>query len=298
VSVRQAGVHRLLRCKLVVDASGRNTLLGSQLRIKRKDPLFQQFAVHNWYEGIDRGPAETGDFIHLYILPVRRGWAWQIPISRTVTSVGIVTEAAEFAKCGEPVERWFARLAAGNPVLARRLAAARPIHEFTREGNYSYVMDRFAGDGWLLVGDAARFVDPIFSSGVGVALESARRAATAIISALARNEVCGGAFASYEATLRAGVDLWREFILLYYRLPPLFLDLITSPEAQLQVMRLLQGEVYDRGSVPILERMRQEIRSIEQNPGHHWAPYLEPEQVKGALAGKSGPAPTTADERE
>src|SRR5678809_120800 len=93
--------------------------------------------------------------------------------------------------------------------------------------SYSYIMDRFAGDGWLLVGDAARFVDPVFSSGVSVAMESAKRAADAIIGALGRDDVRAAAFADYEQTMRAGVDIWREFILLYYQLPPLFFELIS-----------------------------------------------------------------------
>src|SRR5258706_10785744 len=114
------------------------------------------------------------------------------------------------------------------------MASARPLHEFSREGNYSYVMERFAGHGWLLVGDAARFVDPVFSSGVSVAMESAKRAADAIIRALARNDPSAAAFADYERTLRTGVDIWREFILMYYQLPPLFLDLIAQPDTRRQ----------------------------------------------------------------
>jgi FADH2 O2-dependent halogenase len=273
-----------LRCKLVVDASGRQTVLGTQLKLKRKDPVFNQFAIHNWFEGVDRGRAETADFIHIHLLPLPRGWAWQIPISPTVTSVGIVTEQAEFVKAGEPVDGFFARRLADNPVLAERMAKARPLHEFCREGNYSYVMDRFAGDGWLLVGDAARFVDPVFASGVSVAMESAKRAAAAIIDALARNDVAASSFASYEATLRAGIEIWREFILLYYRLPPLFLDVITRPEVGPQVLRLLQGDVYDRRTAPILDEMRREIQAVESDANHPWKPHLSDELPTRILA--------------
>jgi FADH2 O2-dependent halogenase len=154
------------------------------------------------------------------------------------------------------------------------MANARPLHEFTREGNYSYVMDRFAGDGWLLVGDAARFVDPVFSSGVSVAMESAKRAADAIIVALGRNDVHATAFADYERAVRAGVDIWREFILLYYQLPPLFFDLISRPESRSQLTRLLQGDVYDRATVPILRQMRESIQSVIANASHPWRSQL------------------------
>jgi ABC-type nitrate/sulfonate/bicarbonate transport system ATPase subunit/flavin-dependent dehydrogenase len=281
VTVRQGSEQRLLRGRLVVDASGRNTLLGTQLKIKRRDPQFHQFAAHGWFEGMDRGEPSTANFIHVYILPSPRSWAWQIPISPTVTSVGVVTEQAEFVKAGESVEAFFAAQVARNPVLARRMAGARSLHGLLREGNYSYVMDRFAGDGWLLVGDAARFVDPVFSSGVSVAMESAKRAAVAIRAALAQGDVRADRFASYETAIREGIDVWREFILLYYRLPPLFLDLIKRPEAVPQLLRLLQGDVYDRHTVPILEQMRQEIDAVEASSSHPLRRFLCPADLAG-----------------
>jgi len=279
VRVKQNGQERLLRCQLVVDASGRNTVLGSQLRLKRHDALFDQFAVHNWFEGVNRGPAETADYIHIHILSLPRAWVWLIPINPTVTSVGIVTKGSDFTKNHESAEAFFARHIAGRPLLARRMAKARPLHEFTREGNYSYVMDRFAGDGWLLVGDAARFVDPVFSSGVSVAMESAKRAADVIIRALERNDVGAGAFAEYERTLRAGMDIWREFILLYYQLPPLFFDLIARPDTRGQLTQLLQGDVYDRSSAPILGQMRNTIKAVVADPQHPWRPHLSEDLV-------------------
>jgi ABC-type nitrate/sulfonate/bicarbonate transport system ATPase subunit/flavin-dependent dehydrogenase len=284
VRVKQNGQERLLRCQLVVDASGRNTVLGSQLRLKRHDALFDQFAVHNWFEGVDRGPAETADYIHIHILSLPRAWVWLIPINQTVTSVGIVTKGSDFTKNHESAEEFFARHIAGHPLLVRRMAKARPLHEFTREGNYSYVMDRFAGDGWLLVGDAARFVDPVFSSGVSVAMESAKRAADAIIRALAHNHVDAGAFAEYEQTLRAGMNIWREFILLYYQLPPLFFDLIARPDTRGQLTQLLQGDVYDRSSAPILGQMRSTIKAVAADKQHPWRPHLSEDLVS---AGKN-----------
>ncbi len=279
VRVKSEGGKRLLRCKLVVDASGRNTVLGSQLRLKHHDALFDQFALHNWFEGVDRGPAETAEYIHIHVLGMPRAWVWLIPINQTVTSVGIVTTGADFPKSAERVDKFFARHIASHELLSRRMAGARPIHDFSREGNYSYVMERFAGDGWLLVGDAARFVDPVFSSGVSVAMESAKRAAQAIIGALARDDVKADAFAEYERAVRAGVDIWREFIVLYYQLPPLFLNLLSQPDARRQLTQLLQGDVYDRASVPILAQMRAAIQTVAADPGHVWHPELSRDLV-------------------
>ena len=279
VQLIKNGVPSCLRCKLVVDASGRSTVLGSQLRLKRHDALFDQFAVHNWFEGVDRGNSETADFIHIHVLNLPRAWIWLIPINATVTSVGIVTKGADFPKSSEMVKDFFDRHIASHPLLARRMANARPLHEFTREGNYSYVMDRFAGDGWLLVGDAARFVDPVFSSGVSVAMESAKRAAGAIIAAVKGSYLRAAAFADYECAIRSGVDIWREFILLYYQLPPLFFDLISRSDSRSQLTRLLQGDVYDRATVPILSQMREVIKNVAGSANHPWRSQLSAESV-------------------
>jgi FADH2 O2-dependent halogenase len=162
------------------------------------------------------------------------------------------------------------------------MAKARPLHPFSREGNYSYVMERFAGDGWLLVGDAARFVDPIFSSGVSVAMESAKRAAAAIIPALERDDVSAGAFAEYERALRAGADTWREFILLYYQLPPLFFDVLSKSDGRRQLTQLLQGDVYDRAAIPILKEMRQTVQAVAADPNHPWHTQLSSELLSAS----------------
>ncbi len=266
VRVRGADGVRVLRARIVADASGRATLLGSQLRLKRPDPSFHQFAIHGWFEGVDRGPAESADWIHLHVLPGPRSWAWEIPISAAVTSVGIVNDAEAFPKAGHDHERFFAEQAATNPVFARGLRAARPLGALQREGNYSYGMERLAGDGWLLLGDAARFVDPLFSSGLSLAAESARAAAGAIRRALAAGDVSARSFAAYEASLAAAADAWREFIGLYYREPRAFLSLLGDPVRRERLRDLLQGDVFERDAAPGLSALRGELERFGETP--------------------------------
>jgi ABC-type nitrate/sulfonate/bicarbonate transport system ATPase subunit/flavin-dependent dehydrogenase len=270
VWIREGEERRLVRARLVVDATGRGTLLGSQLRLKRTDPEFRQFAVHGWFEGVDRGAADTAEWIHLHVLPGARAWAWQIPISEAVTSVGVVCDADRFPKAGEDPSAFFASAVASSPALARAMTGARPLHALQREGNYSYAMDRLAGDGWLLVGDAARFVDPLFSSGLSVAAESAREAAAAIQAALARGDVSAASFAGYEERLQGGLAAWREFIGLYYRLPRAFLGLLADPAERELLRDVLQGDLYDAAPRAALERLRAEIARVEADPAHPW----------------------------
>lgn len=263
-----------LSARVVVDASGRNGVLGNQLRLRKNDPIFNQFAVHSWFEGVERGTGPTADFIHIYFLPVKRGWAWQIPISASVTSVGIVAEREVFRDSKGRIEEWFLEMTGRSPDLASAMRSAEAVTPFRSEADYSYSMDQFVGDGFLLIGDAARFVDPIFSSGVSVACYSAKFASAAIVQAFKKGDLSRANLQPYETRLRAGVGVWYEFITLYYKLMHLFSHFITDDRYRLQILQLLQGEVYDREKAGVLDEMRKVIKTVEETEGHIWKPYL------------------------
>jgi FADH2 O2-dependent halogenase len=253
---------------MVVDASGRHTLLGRQLNLKKKDPIFNQYAVHAWYENVDRGTDKTADHIHIYFLPTERGWVWQIPITNTVTSMGVVAEKEVFKGSVMDLEGYFNTYIQTNSNLAHAMRNARRINEFKTEGDYSYSMTKFAGNGYVLIGDAARFVDPIFSSGVSIALYGAKYASERIRHAFEIGDFSEQTFRPYEIKARKGVDIWYEFIRLYYKLLPLFTYFIRSKKHRLQVLQLLQGEVYNRSEVPVLLEMRKFIETVEKSDNH------------------------------
>ena len=267
VTVKIADQEVDLHSKVVVDASGRHTLLGRQLRLKKNDPLFNQYSIHAWYEDVDRGEEKKADYIHIYFLPVERGWVWQIPITDEVTSIGVVAEKETFKKSKLDLETYFNTHLQTNTNLIHAMRNARRVTEYMTEGDYSYSMTKFVGDGYLLVGDAARFVDPIFSSGISVALHSAKFASESIKEALAINDFSEAVFKPYEDKLRQGVEIWYEFIRLYYKLLPLFTYFIQVPKYRLQIFRLLQGEVFDRTETPVLQAMREYIEVAEKSEG-------------------------------
>lgn len=269
-----AGHDYEMPAKFVVDASGRNGILGTQRHLRVKDPIFNQFAVHGWFENVNRGAGETADYIHIYFIPAKRGWVWQIPITDKVTSVGVVAEREVFKESVQRRDDYFWDHVGTSPDLAVAMAAAKPVNELRSEAEYSYSMSRFVGNGWLLVGDAARFVDPIFSSGVSIACESAKFASQAIVAALESGDVGEQSLLAYEKKLKGGVTIWYEFIRLYYKLMHLFTYFIDSKEHRLQVLQLLQGEVYDRANAPVLDAMRNMIRTVEETPRHLWAGEL------------------------
>lgn len=264
------------RVRIVADASGRRTFLGNRLKLKLKDEVFDQYAIHTWFDGLDRtatmgkGSTQKGDYIYVHFLPISNSWVWQIPITDTITSVGVVTQKKHFAKAKSEREEFFWHAVSSRPELHDALRKSAQVRPFTDEGDYSYAMQQIAGDGWVMVGDAGRFVDPIFSTGVSIALNSARFLHTDIINALKTGNTRREAFATYEATLRRGTKNWYNFISVYYRLNVLFTAFIRDPRYRLDVLKLLQGDVYDDDEPEVLTRMRAIVSEVENNAKHPW----------------------------
>lgn len=264
--------------KMVVDASGRQTKLGNQLKFKVSDPVFNQYAVHTWFDGLDRKALavnkDQADYIFIHFLPVSDTWVWQIPITETITSIGVVSQKGRFQQYAGDREKYFWDTVASRPELLDVLKNADQVKGFKTEGDYSYGMKQVAGDNFVLVGDAARFVDPIFSSGVSVALNSARIAAKDIIAAAEAGDFKKERFATYEKKLRRGVSNWYEFISIYYRLNILFTAFVQDDRYRLDVLKMLQGDVYDDEEPKALAAMREIVKAVEEDPTHLWHPYL------------------------
>lgn len=264
--------------RMVADASGRHTILGNQLKLKIQDPVFDQYAIHSWFGGFDRGAAarsnEELDFIHIHFLPISNTWVWQIPITHDVTSIGVVTQKSNFAGSKQGREEFFWESVGSRPRIAEALRKSERIREFKAEGDYSYAMKQICGDRFVLLGDAARFVDPIFSTGVSIALNSSRFAHKDILGALERNDFSRASFKTFEDTITRGTKNWYDFITVYYRLNVLFTYFVTDKRYRLDVLKLLQGDVYDEAAPPVLEKMRNMVADVEQNPKHIWHSLL------------------------
>ncbi|NHD15972.1 MULTISPECIES: NAD(P)/FAD-dependent oxidoreductase [unclassified Actinopolyspora] len=267
-----------VRARMVVDASGRDTFLGRQLGVKVPDPVFKQYAIHTWFEGLDRTAlAENerkADYIFIHFLPITDTWVWQIPITEDVTSVGVVTQKKHFAGSKSDRERFFWDTVGSRPELRTALESARRARPFVSEGDYSYGMKEITGDRFVMIGDAARFVDPIFSSGVSVALNSAKIAAEDIVSAVGNDDFSKSAFSRFEGKIRRGVRNWYEFISIYYRLNILFTAFVQDPRYRLDVLKMLQGDVYDDEEPRALSAMRDVVKTVEDNPDHLWHEHL------------------------
>jgi FADH2 O2-dependent halogenase len=264
--------------RIVVDASGRKTFLGNRLRVKVNDPVFDQYAIHTWFDGYDRLSTglgtEKGDFIYVHFLPLTNSWVWQIPITDTITSIGVVTQKKNFKAWKGARDEFFWQCVSSRPELHDGLRRAQQVRPFTEEGDYSYAMKQITGDGWLMIGDAGRFVDPIFSTGVSIAMNSARFASKDVLAALESGNTSKPAFQTFETTIRRGTQNWYDFISVYYRLNALFTAFITDKRYRLDVLKLLQGDVYDEAAPPVLVKMRELVSQVEDNPKHVWHKLL------------------------
>lgn len=241
--------------RIVVDASGRRCLLASQLGLKKKDAAFNQFAIYSWFAGVEPNPPGTTGMLFLHFLGLDRAWAWQIPLRDRLCSVGIVTEKSDWKNAGTSREEFVAELVARNLNLAHNLRNARRVQPWKVEGDFSYRVKHMKGPGWLLVGDALRFVDPVFSTGVDVAGYSALFASEAVLAVL-DGEDEEQVFKEYESRITDGVDAWYELISLFYGLQNLFTFFAVTKATRENVVRILQGNLYQPEA---LERARQMV---------------------------------------
>ena len=267
-----------ITARMVIDASGRNTFLGNQLKLKVKDPVFDQYAIHTWFDSYDRKvfakKDDHRDYIFIHFLPISNTWIWQIPITDSVTSIGVVTQKKNFAKSKQDREKFFWNAVGTRPMLREALSKADRMHPFKDEGDYSYAMKQLAGDRFLMVGDAGRFVDPIFSTGVSIALNSSRFAHHNVLAALEKNDFSRESFSEFETKIRLGTKNWYEFISVYYRLNVLFTYFVGDPRYRLDVLKLLQGDVYDDAAPPVLQKMKSMVAEVEGNERHPWHKLL------------------------
>jgi len=229
VVVRErGGEDREVRAKVVVDASGQSAFLSGKLGTRRFDRKLKRAAVFAHYEGVPRPPGrEAGDIL----LPIDDGvWYWIIPFSDGTSSVGavfdpVLTRGPE----GEGLEAKFERLIARNARMPELLGGGRRTSKVFGISDYSAASARLAGDGYVLIGDAATFLDPVFSTGVFLAMATGMRAAEAIDRALARRgRVDASDFRGYEREANKLFARFRTFVYAFY--DPVFFEAFCSKD--------------------------------------------------------------------
>jgi flavin-dependent dehydrogenase len=236
--------------RYVVDASGRDTLLGNRLETKRRNGKHNSAALFGHFRDARRHPEEKRAG-NISIFWFEHGWFWFIPLADGVTSIGAVVWPYYLKSRSVPVRDFFLSTIQLCPPLAARLANAELVTDVEATGNYSYSCECSYGPGFILVGDAFTFIDPMFSSGVLMAMVSAVAGAEALDTCLRQPQRSAAALEEFDRVLRHGPKQYSWFI---YRITnPTMRDMFMAPRNDFRMkeamLGLLAGDIY--GNTPI-----------------------------------------------
>lgn len=215
VAIRNGDGPRQVSARVVVDASGRATLIGRQLRLKGDVPGLKKASLWGYYRGGKRLPGIDAGETTMFLLR-GGGWFWYIPLPDDIVSVGIVADPGRLFSPGGTSEAIFEGEVSKCAALSERLAVAQRVGLVRGLRQLAYLNRRTCGHGWVMIGDARAFLDPIYSSGLFLALGSAELAANCIEDALAANDVSAARLGKFEPALWDGVDSVRRLIHAFY----------------------------------------------------------------------------------
>ncbi|MCB1064534.1 MAG: tryptophan 7-halogenase [Verrucomicrobiae bacterium] len=229
---------------ITVDATGRDALMIAKNKWRRRDPALNKVAIWTYYEDAVRDPGLDAGSTTVAYLP-GKGWFWYIPMRDNRVSVGVVAEREYLFKDTRDPGEIMAREIQENAWIKEHLAPAKQVGEYWVTGEYSYRSDYCADDGVVLVGDAFGFLDPVFSSGVFLALKSGELAADAIDEALTNGDVKASQFQEYGKQVCWGMEMMRKIVYAFYNEDFSFAKLIKMhPELRPKLTDLLIGNVY------------------------------------------------------
>lgn len=250
-----SGASYQLQARYVVDASGRDAFLSAKRKLRRRNVEHQSAAIFGHFRGaLPRSGADAGN---ISIYRFEHGWMWMIPLPEGVMSVGAVARPDYFKQRKGRTVEFLLETLRRNPALWQRMATATLIGDEVRvTGNYSYDSRQMGGPGWVMVGDAFAFLDPVFSSGVYLAMSGAEQAAAVVDRALREPAAEARLLRRLERRQRAGMSRFAFFI---YRFnSPVMSQLFASPRNALQmeqgVISMLAGDLFDTPKV--LRRIR------------------------------------------
>jgi flavin-dependent dehydrogenase len=252
-AVSEAGVKLAVRARYLVDASGRDTLLGNAFKIKVKNQQHQSAAIFAHFKNVTRRPGDEAGNISIYRFD--HGWSWFIPLADGLMSIGCVCFPEYLKQRKGRTGEFLLETLKLMPGAMERMQDAEIVGEVRVTGNYSYTCSRMSGPGYVMVGDAFAFVDPVFSSGVYLAMHSGKHAA-ALVDAILKDPAREQALQQdFEKRIRRGVRVFSWFI---YRFnSPVMRSLFAAPrnvfKVEQGVISMLAGDVFDSG--PVMRRL-------------------------------------------
>ena len=210
------GTSKEVRAKVVVDATGLQAVIAHRMGLRHDEEDLKKIAIWSYFENAERDPGEHGGATIILHTEKKDSWFWFIPLRNGITSVGVVGDRNYMLEGRESPEQTFADELALCPAMQRRLAPSTNIEKYRVAREFSYTTTQQSGDGWVLVGDAMGFIDPIYSSGVYFALQSGIMAADAIVTGLKNDDTSATQLASWVDEFREGTQWIRKLVDVYY----------------------------------------------------------------------------------
>ncbi len=248
VTVRHKdGREESYHAKKVIDASGYGRVLPRLLNLDTQSGMALRNAIFCRVENDIRPTDGTDGYIYVYVVGDNDAWIWNIPLSPTVTSVGIVCPDEYFKSFNMTQEQFWDHIVLTNPHAKARYSTAHKINEVGYIGGYSSNVSRMFGENFVMVGNATEFLDPVFSSGVTLALESGSKAADLTIKEFNGEDVDWQV--EYQDYMMIGVDVFREYVEAWYdgRLQGiLFSKTPGADKIERKVVSVLSGYVWDK----------------------------------------------------
>src|SRR6266516_4705837 len=225
LAVKRNSSSHSIRARYVIDASGRTSVLGRQFKIKKTYDHLQKLSIFGHYDGVWR-PEGIDGTLTVLIRGIDR-WFWVIPLTAERTSIGVVLDKEVFRQSKLRAEDFLEHALAEQPLIAQRMTHAQRASEVYVEADFSYRSATLRGDRWLLAGDAAGFIDPIFSSGVFLAVFSGEQCADVLNEVLDRPRKARRLFPRYERAVNRAMDIYLRFVNAWYTKE--FIEIFLAP---------------------------------------------------------------------
>jgi flavin-dependent dehydrogenase len=207
---------REVRAKVIVDASGQNGLLMNRLNLRIWDPVLNKGAIWTYWEGAYRDSGRDEGATMVLQTVNKKGWFWYIPLHNNIVSVGIVSPYDYLFKGRKDYAQTYEEEIELCPAVKQRVSSGKRVTGYFATKDYSYRSKQVAGNGWVLIGDAVGFLDPLYSSGVLLALKSGELAADAIVDGLQKGDTSAAQIGNWGDMFYQGVDRMRRLVCEYY----------------------------------------------------------------------------------
>ena len=246
----QDGTREKFFAKVVVDATGQMAMLSNKFRWRVRDPKLKKAVLYSYFKGAHREPdLNGGATLVLRTEAGSGGWFWYIPLDGDITSVGIVANPDYLLKNrGQDLAKIFDEEIEKCEPCRRRVAGGTRVDKIYSILDYSYRSKHNAGNGFIIIGDAYGFLDPIYSSGVLLALKMAELAADAIHDAFNHDDFSAARLGQYQTKLDRGIESMRKLVYAFYNDGFSFAGFLRKyPEERVHIINLLIGDVFKEG---------------------------------------------------